>query len=77
MRPACVLSSPLLPLPHVGLAVCGVTPFPLCACLLWFVCFQEMLGQGTFGQVVACWSDDFNKTVAVKVRGNVSAYEVE
>lgn len=28
---------------------------------------QEMLGQGTFGQVVACWCGDIKKSVAVKV----------
>lgn len=31
---------------------------------------QEMLGCGTFGQVVSCWSDDFRRAVAVKVIKN-------
>ncbi len=32
------------------------------------------LAQGTFGQVVSCWSDDFGKAVAVKVIKNQPAY---
>ena len=35
---------------------------------------QDMLGQGTFGQVVACRCDDWGKEVAVKVIKNQQAY---
>ncbi|XP_024516982.1 dual specificity protein kinase YAK1 homolog isoform X1 [Selaginella moellendorffii] len=35
---------------------------------------KEMLGQGTFGQVVKCWSDRENGYVAVKVIKNQPAY---
>ena len=35
---------------------------------------QEMLGQGTFGQVVSCWSDELRKSVAIKIIKNQPAY---
>ncbi len=35
---------------------------------------QEMLGQGTFGQVVSCWCEELGASVAVKVIKNQPAY---
>jgi dual specificity protein kinase YAK1 len=35
---------------------------------------MHVMAQGTFGQVVSCWSDDFGKAVAVKVIKNQPAY---
>ncbi|VAH36140.1 unnamed protein product [Triticum turgidum subsp. durum] len=35
---------------------------------------KEMLGQGTFGQVVKCWDTETNKYVAVKVIKNQPAF---
>ncbi|KAL3686400.1 hypothetical protein R1sor_008974 [Riccia sorocarpa] len=35
---------------------------------------KDMLGQGTFGQVCKCWTDDSNSYVAVKVIKNQPAY---
>jgi hypothetical protein len=35
---------------------------------------MEMLGQGTFGQVAACYSDGHGCSVAVKVIKNQPAY---
>eukprot|EP00798_Chlamydomonas_sp_ICE-L_P024982 gene24982-10644_t len=35
---------------------------------------KDMLGQGTFGQVVSCWCDEFQKFHAVKVIKNQPAY---
>lgn len=35
---------------------------------------KDMLGQGTFGQVVKCWRDDTNDFAAVKVIKNQPAY---
>lgn len=35
---------------------------------------MEMLGQGTFGQVAACYSEATGRTVAVKVIKNSPAY---
>jgi hypothetical protein len=35
---------------------------------------MEMLGQGTFGQVAACYSDAQGASVAVKVIKNQPAY---
>ncbi|KAG6551595.1 hypothetical protein Mapa_006672 [Marchantia paleacea] len=35
---------------------------------------KDMLGQGTFGQVCKCWTDDSNNYVAVKVIKNQPAY---
>eukprot|EP00252_Welwitschia_mirabilis_P027273 TRINITY_DN9318_c0_g1_i1.p1 TRINITY_DN9318_c0_g1~~TRINITY_DN9318_c0_g1_i1.p1 ORF type:complete len:1022 (-),score=206.92 TRINITY_DN9318_c0_g1_i1:595-3660(-) len=35
---------------------------------------RDMLGQGTFGQVVKCWSPESNNFVAVKVIKNQPAY---
>ncbi|KAL6747277.1 kinase-like domain-containing protein [Haematococcus lacustris] len=37
-------------------------------------CVQDMLGQGTFGQVASCWSDVLGRSVAVKVIKNQPAY---
>ena len=35
---------------------------------------RELLGQGTFGQVVKCLQEDTNELVAVKVIKNHAAY---
>ena len=35
---------------------------------------QEMLGQGTFGQVAKCWDAETNNYVAVKVIKNQPAF---
>lgn len=35
---------------------------------------KEMLGQGTFGQVVKCWDTETNDYVAVKVIKNQPAF---
>jgi serine/threonine protein kinase len=35
---------------------------------------KEMLGQGTFGQVVKCWDTESNDYVAVKVIKNQPAF---
>jgi serine/threonine protein kinase len=35
---------------------------------------QEMLGQGTFGQVAKCWDAETNSYVAVKVIKNQPAF---
>ena len=44
---------------------------PLCACRYHV---KEMLGQGTFGQVVKCYWDDTKEAVALKVIKNQTAF---
>eukprot|EP01018_Ginkgo_biloba_P029191 Gb_18179 [translate_table: standard] len=40
---------------------------------VWYI-VKDLLGQGTFGQVVKCWSIETNSFVAVKVIKNQPAY---
>jgi serine/threonine protein kinase len=53
--------------------------FILLNCMYYFIVVlrfivKEMLGQGTFGQVVKCWDTESNDYVAVKVIKNQPAF---
>lgn len=77
-RRAAALRRPSRHLCHLG-ASClrsGVARAPRCSspCVSIRYIVRDLLGQGTFGQVVKCLQEDINELVAVKVIKNHPAY---